>query len=535
MVLISSCGVVTLTTTSNSSGLIQTANKERKSATEIVKTTVGDIKETIKEDFKEIKEELKKPIGEKKKEEQPKVEDPQELTQENTKEKPKKKKKVKKILLFVMTVMLILTIAGIIFIYVKVHDGSRNKYQVKGYDTSEIIKKNYIDGFSNISSTGVFNFSLPQDDVNELLSKSVEKLNDKYIESIYYESGEDSHHYFYVDLKVPVIKTRVVVDTISVADPTSNSYYLAIQNCTIGKMPAFGYLSKKGYFSQEFIGKIAEYSNLPISYVEEYNSIKYEPLKYMSEFPKGDIGDLIFDVVNQDTSVISLNQSDLGFKIDFSSLRNPDFISEEDSSLIVDVYSRVKTALDDIDSSTLPIDEPYVVETLSEKELSKLVNNSFVTVSDDELTSTLTSNKTKFSIVGANVTFVDDVTIRFSLNISINDYVVNLNVNAEIFSDIYDFETYFFLEEECSIENIKYSGGDNLYVRFINEILNDSFSNLMESQPKAFNADPLVDQFSINLNGISDELSDISLKLSPKEIRINLIDKQLKFIVTRMF
>lgn len=45
------------------------ANKERKSVTEIVKTAVGDIKETIKEDFKEIKEELKKPIGGKKKEE----------------------------------------------------------------------------------------------------------------------------------------------------------------------------------------------------------------------------------------------------------------------------------------------------------------------------------------------------------------------------------------------------------------------------------------------------------------------------------
>lgn len=326
-----------------------------------------------------------------------------------------------------------------------------------------------------------------------------------------------------------------MVDTISVADPSTNSYYLAIQNCMIGKMPAFGYLSKKGHFSQEFIGKIAEYSNLPVSFIAEYNSIRYEPLKYMSEFPKGHIGDLIFDVVNEDTSVISLNQSDLGFKIDFSSLRNSDFISEEDSTPIVDVYSRVKTALDDIDSSTLPIDEPYVVETLSEKELAKLVNNSFVTVSDDELTSTLTSNKTKFSIVGANVTFVDDMAIRFSLSISINGYKVNLNVNAEVFSDIYDFETYFFLEEECSIGNIKYSGGDNLYVRFINEILNDTFSNLVESQPKAFNANPLADQFSINFDGISDELSDISLKFSPKEIRINSIDKQLEFIVTRMF
>ena len=55
-----------------------------------------------------------------------------------------------------MTVLLILTIAGIIFIYVKLHDGNRNTYESKGYESSEIIKKNYIDGFSKTSSTGEF-------------------------------------------------------------------------------------------------------------------------------------------------------------------------------------------------------------------------------------------------------------------------------------------------------------------------------------------------------------------------------------------
>ena len=146
----------------------------------------------------------------------------------------------------------------------KLHDSNRNAYETKCYESSEIIKKNYIDGFSKTSSTGEFNFYLPKDDINELLSKSVEKLNDKYIESIYYDIGEENHHYFYFDLKVPLIKTRVVLDTVSVEDPANNCYYLSIQNCTIGKMNAFGFLSKKGYISQEFFGKIGEYSNLPI-------------------------------------------------------------------------------------------------------------------------------------------------------------------------------------------------------------------------------------------------------------------------------
>ena len=57
---------------------------------------------------------------------------------------------------------------------------------------------------------------------------------------------------------------------------------------------------------------------------------------------------------------------------------------------------------------------------------------------------------------------------------------------SEIFISNYNFETYVFNAEEFAIRNIKYSGRDNLYVRFINEILNDTFSNLAESQPKAF-------------------------------------------------
>ena len=76
-------------------------------------------------------------------------------------------------------------------------------------------------------------------------------------------------------------------------------------------------------------------------------------------------------------------------------------LSDIDSTPVVDAYQRVKTSLDELDSSTLPIDEPYVVETLSEKELSKLMNNSFISASDDELTSPLTSNKAKFLLMGS--------------------------------------------------------------------------------------------------------------------------------------
>lgn len=507
-----------------------TKKRRRKSVHQIVKKAIADIKKTVKEDLKELKEELNKPLFPKKTQEIPQ----KELTEEELK-KQAKKKIAKKIILIVMTILLVLTVAGIIFIYVNLHDGNRNTYETKGYESSEIIKKNYIDGFSKTSSSGEFNFYLLKDDINELLSKSVEKLNDKYIESIYYDIGEENHHYFYFDLKVPLIKTRVVLDTVSVEDPANNCYYLAIQNCMIGKMNAFGFLSKKGYISREFFGKIGEFSNLPISYVAEYNSIKYEPLKYLEQFPQGDVAGLVFDFAKQDLSTYSLTQDNLGFKISFKKFRNANYSPDIDSTPVVDVYQRVKTALDELDSSTLPIDEPYVVATLSDKELTAIINDSFEVSKDDDVESTLTTNKARFSINRVSVKFIDDITMKYAFDVSVNGYIININQEIEPFSNIYDFETAFFAAEEIESDGLKFTGGDNGHVREINEILNETFANLETKQPKAFESSPLNDSFLINLDGLSDELSDISFKYAIKETRINCLENQIEFVITRVF
>lgn len=444
-------------------------------------------------------------------------------------------KRLKWIVIIFSFISVVLMVVAYILIYVKLHDSSRNTYKAKGIDSAEIIKKNYIDGFSSTSSSGEFSFSLPEDDVNELLSKSVDAINDKYIKSICYSKGEENHHYFYFDLKLPLIKSRVVLDTLSQVDNQNNCYYLTIVSYKMGQVSPVNYLKEKGYISEEFCNKIASYSNLPISYVSSLNSIKYEPLKYIEEFPKGDIGELLFDAIKQDTSTISLTQDNLGFKVNLKSFRDVSVEEPTSSIEVVDVYSRVKTALEDIDSSTLPIGEPYVVTTLSEKELSSIVNHSSTKVKDEDVVSRLTSNKVLMSIISTNLTFVDDVTLKFSLNVSINGYIINICVYVETSPGIYDFETCFYFKEEVSTGNVTYSGSTNTYVRKILGILNDTCKNIVTNQPKAFTSNSLADTFSINLEGISDELSDPTLVFAPKETRINSTSKQIEFVVTRMF
>ena len=445
-----------------------------------------------------------------------------------------KKKLKKRIILISMIVMLLLTIAGIIFIYIILNDKSRNPNKIKDYEISEIIKKNYIDGFKDISDDGEFTFSLPKEDVNELLSKSVKKLNNKRIQSIYYDVGEDNHYYFYVDLKKTGIKTRVVIDTLLDVDDINKCYYFSIQDCTMGKTPAFSFLSKKGYLSQEFFSKLAEYSNLPISYLEKYYRVKYDPLKYMDQFPYGDVSSLMFDFVKEVPDVISLDSSNIGFKVDFTKFRNADYASETETTEVVDVYQRVKDTLEAITYSSLPIGEPYVVASSTDKELSAILNDSFIEVKDDEIKSALTSNTANFAINKINVKFIDDVTLRYVYDVSMNGYICNINQDAEVTYDIYDFATSFYSKTEIECDGVKFSGSSNKHVTELLNISDDLFTNVKTKQPKAFNYDSNASRFDINLAGISNDLTDSKYQSTQMETSLDSVNKRITFLVTRV-
>ena len=327
----------------------------------------------------------------------------------------------------------------------------------------------------------------------------------------------------------------MVIDTLLEVDTLNNCYYFAIQDCTMGKTPAFSFLSKKGYFSQEFFSKMANYSNLPISYLEEYNRIKYEPIKYMEQFPYGNVAGLMFDFVKEVPNVISLDSSNIGFKVDFTKFRNADYSPDAETTEVVDVYQRVKDALESTTYLALPIGEPYAVASLSDKEFTAILNDSFVEVKDDEVKSTLTSNTANFSINRINVKFIDDVTLRYVYDVSVNGYVCNINQDAEVSYDIYDFATSFFTKIEIESGGVKFSGSSNKHVTELLNISGGLFTLVKTKQPKAFNSNSLASRFDINLAGISSELSDVNMQSAPKETVIDSTNKRISFIVERQF
>ena len=90
--------------------------------------------------------------------------------------------KIRLIFFISLFTFLALIVAALIFIISKLKDTNRNTYQSRGIEHGEIIKKNYINGFKETETTGKFSYTLPAEDINELLSNGVESIDDKYRE-----------------------------------------------------------------------------------------------------------------------------------------------------------------------------------------------------------------------------------------------------------------------------------------------------------------------------------------------------------------
>lgn len=180
------------------------------------------------------------------------------------------------------------------------------------------------------------------------------------------------------------------------------------------------------------------------------------------------------------------------------------------------------------------MNEPYVVATLSEKELNAIINDSFTEEKDEEVKSTLTSNEAKFSINRMNVKILDDNRLKYVFDVSANGYVCHINQDTEFMNDIYDFETYFYAAQEIESGGVKFTGSTNEHVNQILSIENSTFNRIKSKQPKAFDSNSLSSRFDINLIGISGELTNPKLQFAPKETSLDSLNKTINFFITRI-
>lgn len=450
-------------------------------------------------------------------------------------EKDKNKlKKIRKIIIISASVFLVLCITLVIVFFILFSDKNRSSKKVENTTVTEIIKKNYIKGFENTKNSGEFSFYLPEDDINTLLSIGTKTIEDKHIESIYYEAGEDNHHYFYVDVKKSPIKTRVIFDTVSSIE-NETDFHLCINEIKMGKTNPTNLLIKKGYLTTDFINRYFEACYLPISFNESAFSFNVNPFKLMDLFPKTEIGDIFFDVAKQKSEILKINEKFTGFSIDFSKFRtenHEDFVAP--TYTLPDFYGELKDECELVDFSSMSVGESKTVYSISENELNSLFEDCKVDVFD-EITSKLLPNKSaEFSLVGTKVTFMDSSSLKIDFSYSLNGYevVVSTAISFTDLSTSYFFSN-FSIQYNVSSGTYVFNGASNEIVESFISHLRGIFENIEETQEGFFEFNENSDLLLINLESMNNSFTDASLINSEKSIGIDLVNHAITFALTK--
>ena len=429
------------------------------------------------------------------------------------------KKKTKWLIRFlvILSILLLLTLGILLFLLLQFKDNNRNGYIRRNIEYSEIIKKNYIDGFLDTKNSGKFAYILPKEDINELLAIGQDRVNDKYVESIYFDVDESNHAYFFVDLKNTFVKTRVVIaTTISLKD--SSTIKLSISSVSMGKMNAFNIVRSKGYLDKNYVDNYFKACHLPVKFDESNLAFEITPYNFINMFPKSNIVMELFQNALDRANVISLNTSIFGFNVDISKLRSSDIsYIDHDTSYIPNVSSELLDAVES-NYSTMSSGESRVVYSLSESSLNKIINSSFVSTQKEEITSTLTSNKVIYDFKGVNIHLneVDKITLK--MYYSINGYLIDVDTYLNVStSPISEFKCNYLVNETSS-SNVKES------VTTILNSLNDEYVYFTYQQSN--------NMFVIDFTCLNSQYSDPFIKYAPKEISINPIEHTLEFILT---
>ena len=434
---------------------------------------------------------------------------------DNTK-KSKLKKRLKIILCLSASLLVILLTVSYIVILSYFKDKNRSSYQTRDIEYSEIIKKNYIEAFKDTSSTGSFSYYLPKEDINELLAIGAKSLNNKQISNIYIDYLESGQTCFCVDLTKVGVTTRVVISTTpSIKD--DKTIRLTISNVTIGKVNGYGLLKNKGYLTSSFIDSYFKACHLPVTYNEETYSFEVKPYSFISMFPHSDIIDEVFRLAKDVPHAYSFNSHIFGFDLDLTKLGSKDEYIASPKDSAPNIPSELKEAC--ITNYASMIDgETKVIYTLSESDLNKTLVDVFESNQKEEISSSLTSNKAVFDLIGVNIHIDEYNKINLSFFYSLNGYVLSFRSSLRYMSCTAMFYSAYFAKEESDIS-------------FVNKSMDDILSKLTATY--SYYRYPSEGLFMLDLQSVNQEIEEPLIRIAPKSISINHSEHLIEFNLTK--
>ena len=432
------------------------------------------------------------------------------------------------ITLSVCTTLFILTVLLVIWA-ILLTDKARSTYIRSDAESSEIINKNYIKGFEDTFENGEFSFRFREDEINDMLSDGVKAINDKHIENIYYEKGQEKFHIFYVDLKKMPIKTRVAFTTY-VSEWDTDKLTLKIYTAKMGKIECSKHLARRGYLTEKFLNKYLEACHLPATYNETAKAFMISAKDYVSMFPKGDFTNLLWNEVLETPDAYLMNPTTLGLNVNFKAFRTSSNVTKKTfENEVPNFYQELKDELEAIDFSSMALGESKVAYSISLDDFDHLLEES-LPVTKEEVSSTLLSSKATFELVGSNTTIKNDGSLDIAYLYSLNGYLVDVHQDVEFD----DYSTSYFNAEFSIANNITFASKDkDEYKAYFSPIFEQIYENVEEKQSNLFNFNPLNKTLGIDLESLNNSHSDSSLRDSYKSVELDITNKALNFIVQK--
>lgn len=373
-------------------------------------------------------------------------------------------------------------------LFVLYTDRNRISKDIAEAKSQEVIKTNYIKGFKNIASTGKYNFSIPENDMNSVLKKASKSIKSELVETVYYGKSTGNHHYFYVDLNLPVITSRAIIDTVASVnkDQTIN---LKIEKVSLGKVGGKNFLKRKGILNEKFLNSFFETANLPIKYKENKESFVVKPLTYIDKFPEPGqwdhpIAKTFFNIAKEHPSeTIKVNASTLGFEVDFSKFRSSTSLSLVDTDNFPPNFGNdLNSACD----SAAVENDPKVLYSITKENMDLALSKSIDALISEEYSITGQTVKNYLASMTTDyVTGEDHDYMYVHLIYSINGYLVDAVIPMEFVNlGSKPYLASFEIQFECTIGNYYYDYGEdvNPYVEFFTDDLILSLDESMDEQ-----------------------------------------------------
>ena len=354
------------------------------------------------------------------------------------------KHKLRKILIWVISSLFMLLIVSFLIIIFAIRDPNRNNNIDTGITSEEVINKEYVSSLANTSSS--FSYSLSDEDINIMLADSLKKEEvSKKISSIYYSVSGDTHTW-YVDLNIPLVKTRVKINTHFINQD------FVIDNMTMGKLDVTKRKLPRYFVNDSILNKIFENANLPIKANLDEGIFKCNPLGFISFFDKQELTNEMFSLANND-NVVSYQENKIGFTLDLSSLV-VDKPNIDESSY--DLESELTSKLEEITYSSLSNSEARKVLEVSENNFSRYISSFF---SDEYVierhTSNLVSVEVNAKVDLVNVSFKNNsLEINFFIKLGNTYFLVNFPLEEGLAISESSFSLAFHLKEnKTSLES----------------------------------------------------------------------------------